>query len=136
MWPGMSTPHSPFPPPVDDPERRATRAAAFEDPLDETIDQSFPASDPPSSNPSPSYASESQGRAAGDWADARLHVRHEGLLWAAAGALGAAASLRLLGYRRGSSLFWQLIPAAVLAGAAVTLVQQSRAAGCDEAADW
>ena len=125
-----STPRSTFPPPVDDPERTAARAASFEDTLDDTIDQSFPASDPPSSNPSPTSVPEASSAAepaAGiRWfGDPHLHLRHEGLIWAAAGALGAVASMRLIGARRGGRLIWQLAPAAaVLAGAAFAFAQQ------------
>ena len=126
-----TTPRSTIPPPVDDPERTAARAASFEDTLDDTIDQSFPASDPPSTNPAPSSASEASraSEPAGfSWfSDPHMHLRHEGLVWAAAGALGAVASMRLLGSRRGSRLVWQLAPAAaVLAGAAVAFAQQFR----------
>ena len=121
-----TTPRSVIPPPVDDPERSV---APFEDTLDDTIDQSFPASDPPSSNPAPSYASESGSAAPASgfgWlGDPHLHLRHEGLIWAAAGALGADASMRLIGGRRASRLVWQLAPAAaVLAGAAFAFAQQ------------
>lgn len=125
-----STPRSTFPPPVDDPERTAARAASFEDTLDDTIDQSFPASDPPSTNPAPSHASSATSAAEPasgfSWfADPHLHLRHEGLVWAAAGALGAVASMRILGSRRSSRLIWQLAPAAaVLAGAAFAFAQQ------------
>jgi hypothetical protein len=129
MSSGMSsTPRSTIPPPVDDPERTAARAASFEDTLDDTIDQSFPASDPPSTNPAPSYTSEAsapQASGAGWFSDSHMHLRHEGLVWAAAGALGAVASMRLLGSRRSSRLIWQLAPAAaVLAGAAFAFAQQ------------
>jgi hypothetical protein len=139
MSPGMSsTPRTTIPPPVDDPERRAARAASFEETLDDTIDQSFPASDPPSTNPAPSYAStaSSDPEPAGvSWfSDPHMHLRHEGLVWAAAGALGAVASMRLFGNRRGGRLAWQLAPAAaVLAGAALAFAQQfgkDRAEGC------
>lgn len=123
-----STPRTTIPPPVDDPERRAARAS-FEDTLDDTIDQSFPASDPPSTNPAPTYSAASgdaQPASGFSWfADPNMHLRHEGLVWAAAGALGAVASMRLLGSRRGSRLIWQLAPAAaVLAGAAFAFAQQ------------
>ena len=129
-----STPRSTFPPPVEDPERQAARAAAFEDPLDDTIDQSFPASDPPSTNPAPSHAESSRAaEPASAFQQGRVHLRHEGLLWAAAGALGAAASLRLIGDRRASRLVWQLAPAVVLAGAAFTLVQQYARSRDDQA---
>lgn len=127
---GMSiTPRTAIPPPIDDPERRAARAASFEETLDDTIDQSFPASDPPSTNPAPSYpssASSAPQPAGASWlSDPHMHLRHEGLVWAAAGALGAVASMRLLGSRRTSRLVWQLAPAAaVLAGAAFAFAQQ------------
>lgn len=130
VLPGMSTtPRSVIPPPVDDPERTAARAASFEDTLDDTIDQSFPASDPPSTNPAPSHApsaSSTPEPAGVSWfSDPHMHLRHEGLVWAAAGALGAVASMRLFGSRRGSRLVWQLAPAAaVLAGAAFAFAQQ------------
>lgn len=91
-----STPRTTIPPPVDDPELRAARAASFEDTLDDTIDQSFPASDPPSTNPAPSYAPDAGVPAASG--EPRVHVRHEGLVWAAGGALGAIAALAIVRY--------------------------------------
>jgi hypothetical protein len=129
MSPGMSsTPRSTIPPPVEDPERTAARTASFDDTLDDTIDQSFPASDPPSTNPAPSYAASeasAQPDAGPGWfSDPNMHLRHEGLVWAAAGALGAVVSMRLMGSRR-NRLVWQLAPAAaVLAGAALAFAQQ------------
>lgn len=96
MSKGMSTtPRFTIPPPVDDPERRA-QAASFEDTLDDTIDQSFPASDPPSTNPAPSYARDAGVPATSG--EPRVHMRHEGLVWAAGGALGVIAALAIVRY--------------------------------------